>query len=214
MDFPTPFKKISIILCMDFPISFKKLSFIFRMGSPTQLKKLSYAWCSLSLLFTAWSCHQEIPLNTHPNIILIMADDMGWGDAGFQGNDTILTPNLDIPVSTNDYYPTLLDILKIDMPHQPGLDGISLLTVIDGRLSARNSPIGFQSGNQQAFIDDQYKIYSSDKGGSFELYDIINDPEESSDLSLEFLEIKDTLINQFNVWIKSCKQSNEGHDYH
>lgn len=32
---------------------------------------------------------------TKPNVILIMADDMGWGDTGFNGNTTIQTPNLD-----------------------------------------------------------------------------------------------------------------------
>ena len=31
---------------------------------------------------------------TRPNIVYIVADDMGWGDVGFHGSD-IATPNLD-----------------------------------------------------------------------------------------------------------------------
>ena len=32
---------------------------------------------------------------THPNVILLMSDDQGWGDVGFNGNEDIHTPNLD-----------------------------------------------------------------------------------------------------------------------
>ena len=31
-----------------------------------------------------------------PNVILCMADDLGWGDVGFNGNDVVLTPELDL----------------------------------------------------------------------------------------------------------------------
>ncbi len=30
-----------------------------------------------------------------PNIIVFLADDMGWGDAACYGNDKILSPNID-----------------------------------------------------------------------------------------------------------------------
>ncbi len=31
----------------------------------------------------------------HPNIVVFLSDDQGWGDFGFQGNTNFLTPNLD-----------------------------------------------------------------------------------------------------------------------
>jgi arylsulfatase A-like enzyme len=32
---------------------------------------------------------------THPNIVIILADDQGWGDLGFNGNKTVSTPHID-----------------------------------------------------------------------------------------------------------------------
>ena len=32
---------------------------------------------------------------TRPNIVLVMADDQGWGDTGYNGHPELKTPNLD-----------------------------------------------------------------------------------------------------------------------
>lgn len=45
-----------------------------------------------SLVTANASCAQE---EGKPNIILLMSDDQGWGDVGFNGNERIITPNLD-----------------------------------------------------------------------------------------------------------------------
>ena len=39
--------------------------------------------------------NQETAINSKPNVILIMADDLGWGDVGYNGNKIVKTPNLD-----------------------------------------------------------------------------------------------------------------------
>ena len=32
---------------------------------------------------------------TRPNVVLVMADDQGWGDTGYNGHPELKTPNLD-----------------------------------------------------------------------------------------------------------------------
>ena len=45
--------------------------------------------------------------------------------------------------NTCDIYPTLLEIVGVRAKHQPTLDGVSLLGVIDGRTTKRPRPMGF-----------------------------------------------------------------------
>ncbi|MBN2326003.1 MAG: sulfatase-like hydrolase/transferase [Candidatus Omnitrophica bacterium] len=120
----------------------------------------------------------------------------------------------DIPCVTSDYYPTILDILGIEMNNQPApIDGISLKLLIDKTMKKRPRPIAFEFNNQMSLVDNRYKIYSNDGGKSFELYDLIEDPSESTNLRDEKPEQVKKMTKQIDVWRDSCRKSKNGEDY-
>jgi len=120
----------------------------------------------------------------------------------------------DIPCCTSDYFPTVLDVLGFKMKGQPEpIDGVSLLPLIEGKMTKRLKPIGFESGNQVSLTDNRYKIYSKNKGKSYMLFDLIEDPGETKDLSAEKPEILRTMEATLERWQASCKDSLVGKDY-
>ena len=59
------------------------------------MKKICYTVAGL-LLLACCSCQQQKRLPVEkPNVIVILADDLGFGDVSFYGSKTINTPNID-----------------------------------------------------------------------------------------------------------------------
>jgi arylsulfatase A-like enzyme len=131
---------------------------------------------------------------------------------------------VDIPVSTSDFYPTILAITNTVMDGQPALDGENILPILEERTD-RRAPIGFLSPlpsklrkqetrneEQFALIDSQYKIISMDNGISFQLYDLTVDQEETTDLSSEHSDILKDMKDELLAWIRSCKEDFNQYD--
>jgi arylsulfatase A-like enzyme len=120
-----------------------------------------------------------------------------------------------MPCCTSDYFPTVGEMLGIPLngsDNRP-YDGISLMPAITGAMFERSRPIAFQSGRQISLIDNRYKLYSKDRGNTWELYDLIDDPGEQSDLADLHPEKVNRMRKILEEWQASCKASMQGKDY-
>lgn len=118
----------------------------------------------------------------------------------------------DVACVTSDYFPTICDVLGLELPDRP-YDGISLLPLIDGAMTERPEPIAFHSRSQQSLVSNRYKLYTSDAGASWELYDLIEDPGESRNLAADHPERVQNMVAELEEWRDSCRRSNDGKDY-
>ncbi len=128
------------------------------------------------------------------------------------------TAVIDYPVSTSDLFPTLLAMAGIEYKSTMRLDGENVLPVIsEGK--KRENPIAFISplpdhlqnlktreSEQLALIGEQFKLLSMDDGFTFQLYDLVNDPGESSDISSEYPEVATAMQNYLHSWLKEVRK--------
>jgi arylsulfatase A-like enzyme len=64
-----------------------------------------------------------------------------------------------VPACTMDFYPTTLDVLGIKTAGEGGpIDGISLLPLIDGKMTSRPTPIPLVDGGKARIVDNEYRF--------------------------------------------------------
>lgn len=79
-----------------------------------------------------------------PNIVVIVADDMGWGDSGTFGNELIQTPNMDRMASEG---------VKLNQCYSAcGVCSPSRSAILTGRTPYRNGVYRHLSGNGPAYL--------------------------------------------------------------
>lgn len=65
------------------------------MKSGFNLKHARLFWFIVLLVAVIFVVGQSAPAKTKPNLLLIVADDLGYADVGFNGGKVVATPNLD-----------------------------------------------------------------------------------------------------------------------
>ncbi len=141
----------------------------------------------------------------------------------------------DVTVAHMDIYPTLLEITGVKVPNQPPLDGISLVPLLDGKMTQRPKPLGFMLWNQQkknafakidfvadtqgVWIDGPYRMVvggdGRKDGKSVEpkLFDIYADPAHKTDLAAKKPEVVKKMQAALDEWRKEVRASFDGRDY-
>lgn len=120
-----------------------------------------------------------------------------------------------MPCSTSDYFPTVLDALGYQLPESESrpYDGVSLLPMIKGQMDERPRPIAFESQKQISLIDNRYKLYGGENEKTLELYDLITDQGEETNIADQHPEIVERMQQALKQWRQSCLDSSHGADY-
>lgn len=118
------------------------------------------------------------------------------------------------PCFTSDYFPTIANILGVDVKeYNRPYDGIDILPLVQENVEQRSKPMAFEFQEQAALIDNDYKIYSSNNGQDFKLYNLLEDSKEQNDLALSEVEKLNEMISKWHLWKTSQKNSAQENDY-
>ncbi len=128
----------------------------------------------------------------------------------------VLKPRItNYPAATMDIFPTLAELL--DLPEAALLqptDGSSLKPLLERDLNSREKPIPFRYRENGALIDNDYKIVTTNmEKGAFELYNLKDDPKETTDISPTEPEVFNRMKSLFLEWNDSVEASVAGKDY-
>jgi len=110
----------------------------------------------------------------------------------------------DQPVIGSDIFTTICDIVDIPLPSDRTIDGASLLPLFAGKPMTRTQPLYWRNhlapeASRVGLRIGDWKIIGSDDLTSFELYNIAEDPRETTELSAKhpekFAELRQRLID-------------------
>ncbi|MFV2067126.1 MAG: sulfatase-like hydrolase/transferase [Pirellulales bacterium] len=157
-----------------------------------------------TLILTALTAVLQIGTTIHaletgkdrvPNIVLILADDLGWSDLGCYGNPFIETPCIDTLAAGGMRF-TSAYTAPVCMPSR-GM-------ILSGQSSARTGlyKVPFQFPGV-AVRDGDYKLIESSEDGHLELYNLADDVEEKHNLAATLRDKAEALKKALHAWRKT-----------
>jgi arylsulfatase A-like enzyme len=129
---------------------------------------------------------------------------------------TVKPRRTDYPASVMDMLPTILQLAGVDYPDtKRPLDGISLVGLFDGPAEAeRPDSIEFRYRTKAAIVDGDWKLLTQNfKQDRFQLYNLKQDPAETTDVADRHPEVYAGLKRQLIQWLASTDASEAGQDY-
>jgi arylsulfatase A-like enzyme len=129
-----------------------------------------------------------------------------------------------MPSSTLDYFPTITDAAGCTLPDDRPIDGISLVSTLQSKMTNRPRPIPYRFLESReamfgsptiAMIDNRFKYLTnfSDEQAEDMCFDLLEDPYESHNIIQEQQEFADRMRKQLDQFLKSCRRSHHGLDY-
>lgn len=141
----------------------------------------------------------------------------------------------DVACAHMDLYPTILDITGVKVPNQAPVDGISLVPLLEGKLTERPKPLGFMLWNgknekgfaetdfvadtQGVWIDGKYKLIVGQgkkrekNPDGIRLFDIYADPAEKTNLAEKLPDVVQRMQMALDDWRRDVRASYDGRDF-
>jgi len=114
------------------------------------------------------------------------------------------------PISAVDLLPTFCEIAGIDLPDDYAPDGISQVAALTGKQNPkRQKPLFWKMKGRAgspthwvsyAVADQQWKLVSDHDASRVELYDLVADPYEKTDLKGQHPEVAKALLQKIEGW--------------
>lgn len=119
------------------------------------------------------------------------------------------------PAGTVDIFPTIAEVVGLPRAAMMAtIDGASLKPLFAREIAAREKPLPFRHQKRAAWIDNRYKLVSTElAAGKFELFDLEADPQESRDIAAEKPEVAKRMREALLAWNASVEASVAGKDY-